>query len=1298
MNTLDNLSQAGYQKDPINSVWSKGSPQAFAYSDGDAVETRILKVLQNAKDLSLASSELNEHEIDWASTYHLSAARTNLLMPFKDAVAGKSVLEIGSGCGAITRFLGEQNCQVLALEGSARRAQITRERTRDLPNVQVLNESFANFAFPSQFDVITLIGVLEYSAMFTEGENPALNMLRRVVGMLRPNGTLYIAIENQLGLKYWAGVPEDHLAVPMVGLENTYTDKGVRTWGRKTLLELQALAGFGHVQLYCPFPDYKFPVTLIPQAAFEEMPVLSQRLVQESIELDPQINRQTSFSLPQVWATVQTQGLACDMSNSFLLVCKNEPFEEADRLREHAINHYSAKRLAGLRKQKLFHVNSTGAIQVISSPLFPGIGLQAEGVEVAWDRENVTRMRQTFGVETYQPEPTLQVAFRQVFNQANWSIEQVIAVARQLKQSLLDLAAKRPFSELQGNPVQVGPLVSGSLFDATPKNIVLGKDKVALIDEEWTLESPIELSYLLFRGLLLAFWEVKTVKASPDAQGNSYHTLMQRVFAAIAPELNLDSDRFLRYEAIVQKALALNDNLTVTSRKYYGSVSIELPAVSPAEVAQLIKSYEELMAQSVKKFAANSKSLEDTVAKQSQQINTFLGEYKRLEGADQRLQALLKSRSWKLTRPLRMLSKLAKLGTKSVHELLNQSNGMRGALALLRQKARTLMRLATGPSALSDSTPVVPAKALQQAQPPALPALPSQNEYLSWISQHEQTIQEHYQLARVLAYQRNMDHLLVTHGVILAGQAEAALDATLDSLRPALTLGAEVCLVLTSKASPGSVQWARRFEATNQNVYCIWIETEDLETQSDLLRRSYQRVALTAKGRYTTFCEAGDCYRSPTLTHWYAKLQAASDGEEPIVVYADHDQLDVKRQRSNPWFKPDWDAYLLQEQNYLGWPVMVRTDVLRTASSLTTQGLQDCSQLWQHELWLSVMASLPEAKVQHLPMVVLHRDTANEMQEGTLPPSHWLALATTSGQMDRVAAPQLRCGWRYRVPSPAPHVTLIIPVHNQYDLLKKCLDSILEQTQYSAYDILVVDNNSDDIQTLDYLSTLQAKHSRIQVHQDPSPFNYAAINNRAVKLAKGCIIGLMNSDVEVSSPHWLDEMVALAIRDDVGCVGAKLYYPDDTVQHAGVVLGQGGIAGHVHSRFPRNHAGYQDRLLHRQSYSAVTAAVMVVRKSIYEKLGGLDAKNLGVAYNDVDFCLRVKELGYHNIWTPYAELYHHESASRGLEDSPEKIARFEKERDYMKARWGKTLQYDPAYNVNLSLMHTDWKFAIVPRN
>jgi GT2 family glycosyltransferase len=270
-----------------------------------------------------------------------------------------------------------------------------------------------------------------------------------------------------------------------------------------------------------------------------------------------------------------------------------------------------------------------------------------------------------------------------------------------------------------------------------------------------------------------------------------------------------------------------------------------------------------------------------------------------------------------------------------------------------------------------------------------------------------------------------------------------------------------------------------------------------------------------------------------------------------------------------------------------------------------------------------------------------------------------------------------------------PLVSLFIPTRDGYDVLHKCINSILEKTAYQNYEIIVLDNETTCQRTLAYFEKIK-KHKNISILEYPYPFNYSAINNFGVKHAKGTIIGLINNDVEVISKGWLSEMLSHALRPEIGAVGAKLYYDNNSIQHAGVILGIGGVAGHSHKYFHKDEYGYFSRLKIVQNYSAVTGACLVVKKSLYEEVGGLDEENLTVAFNDVDFCMKLIDKGYRNLWTPYAELYHHESISRGSDESEEKKERFMKEVLFMKEKWKSRLKEDALYNRNLTNEHENF--------
>jgi GT2 family glycosyltransferase len=285
---------------------------------------------------------------------------------------------------------------------------------------------------------------------------------------------------------------------------------------------------------------------------------------------------------------------------------------------------------------------------------------------------------------------------------------------------------------------------------------------------------------------------------------------------------------------------------------------------------------------------------------------------------------------------------------------------------------------------------------------------------------------------------------------------------------------------------------------------------------------------------------------------------------------------------------------------------------------------------------------------------------------------------------------------RFAMPQPAPLVSIIIPTRNGLDLLRQCVDSIVQRSSYTAFEIVIVDNGSDDPACLAWMRQA-AQDPRISVRRDDSPFNFSALNNAAVAEARGEFIALVNNDIEVITPGWLEEMVSLAARPGIGAVGARLWYSDGTLQHGGVITGIGGGAGHAHKRLRRDQPGMMGRAQRLQALSAVTAACLVVRREAYNAVGGLDEEAFVVAFNDIDFCLKLRDSGLRNLWTPFAELYHHESVSRGSDRHPSRKQRFERERAALQARWGAALARDPAYNPNLTLNNENFALADPPR-
>jgi len=407
------------------------------------------------------------------------------------------------------------------------------------------------------------------------------------------------------------------------------------------------------------------------------------------------------------------------------------------------------------------------------------------------------------------------------------------------------------------------------------------------------------------------------------------------------------------------------------------------------------------------------------------------------------------------------------------------------------------------------------------------------------------------------------------------------------------------------------------------------------------------------------------------------------------VIYTDEDTRDDSGTFCNPFFKPDWNPDLLLSENYLG-----RLFAVRRSLAMAIEGFhQRIDGSGDYELALH--ATSHTSRIRHVPFVLHHRHLSVHAADES---SALTAVQELVGDAARVEKGPLPGTHRIRwgVPSPLPLVSLILPTRDGRELLEPCMDSILAKTGYRNFEILIVDNQSRALDALDYISSLE-RRELARVLRFDAPFNFSAINNFAARHARGTLLGLLNNDLEVTDGGWLEEMVSQALRPEIGVVGARLLYPDGSVQHGGIILGIAGAAGHSHKHARANSPGYIGRAQLVQNFSAITGACLVVRKDTFEKVRGLD-ESFAVAYNDVDFCLRVRDLGLRNLWTPFATLIHHESSSRGPEDGSRATRkRFRDERRRFIARWGEALRNDPAYNPNLTLEAEDFSLAWPPR-
>ncbi len=1490
------LAKYGYIRDVDTAVWVRSDYQGIAYSDGDRAENELAAIVREASDVSVLSSELPQYCTDWAKLYHLSSSRGNLFRPFEHLLKGKTVLEIGAGCGAISRYLGEAGAEVLALEGSPRRAAIAASRTRGLNNITLLSERFDDFKIDQQFDVVTLIGVLEYASMFSNDADPAYGMLARVRKLLKPDGHLFIAIENQLGLKYFAGAPEDHLGIAMYGIEGRYLDRQPKTFGRKELEALIDRAGFGASDFLSPYPDYKIPNSMITEKGFKSADFDAAALACQNTKKDPQLPVDTTFNLEKAWPVVIDNHLGMDLANSFLVVasCKQKHVVPANVL----AYHYSTGRNAAYCKASVF-VETQEGIEVQYQRLSDTTS--AENTDAAFN----FILPEAHG---YARGSLLSLHFQQAATTQNWTVETFTPFLVLYLESLKKLLATEGYTTTL-NSVELR--LPGHYLDAVAQNIILDdQGEPHLIDIEWEMTDGVELGHLLMRGLLLLiagavpFYPTATMISRRDF-------IIQLLGSAGLTVTNEELNRFAVLEAIFQEKVTgreavsfLNwapeatiqkngsqpnespkiatlylgnaegefaEDRTRSHRVHdgYQTVIFSVPASSqcaslrfdPANVRQSfsisnIKIYVEnkevwtwedstnypLTAAGTTAFSNNANGTlfmalnDDPHVMLPTDLNPFISQ----KAFKVQISLTLFTEGQVAERLLQQEEEL-KQALETTTDQSSKKHSVLEAAKLAEQESHRieLANIEAEKAALQESHRLK----VQQMEAEHLDMLEHHRLAVAKLESENQSLHENHLLtlagfeSDAMSLRRNLRtelrelegktltlvekyrlemeakdthiHNLNLNTISIQSSYSWKITAPLRKLARGFykTKRNLTALPLIIRRGGGVLSTARKAYGVwrlrgmtgviaqakwakvvannasieNRNDYSSWVRNydtlderkiarirKDLETWAeapvisivmpvfnpplDLLIEAVESISAQLYSHWE-LCIADDASTNKDVLEYLKSLplqddrikvtfreknghiSAASNSalglatgtfialmdnddllprhalywvartirENPSVglIYSDEDKIDIEGTRSSPYFKSDWNEFLFRSQNMICHLGAYRRDLVMEVGQFKVglEGAQD------YDLALRCVERLERNQIVHIPHVLYHwrvHAGSTAMAGDEKPYAALAGVKALEEHLQRkggIGVAELSTHGMYRVryklPIVQPLVSLIIPTRNAHALVRQCIDSIKDLTTYKHYEIILIDNGSDEAESQKYFAQLD-QEDNIRVLRDDAPFNYSALNNAAVRIANGELIALINNDIEVITPDWLGEMVSIAMQKNVGAVGARLWYPNDRLQHGGVIAGIGGIAGHAHKNLPKGASGYFCRGELIQEFSAVTAACLVIRKTVFEQVGGLEENRLKIAFNDVDLCLKLQEAGYVNVWTPFAELYHHESATRGFEDTPQKQARFSTEIEYIKSRWP-NIQNDYAYNPNLTLDYEDFSLAWPPR-
>jgi glycosyltransferase involved in cell wall biosynthesis/SAM-dependent methyltransferase len=656
-----------------------------------------------------------------------------------------------------------------------------------------------------------------------------------------------------------------------------------------------------------------------------------------------------------------------------------------------------------------------------------------------------------------------------------------------------------------------------------------------------------------------------------------------------------------------------------------------------------------------------------------------------------RINALLKSTSWRVTAPLRFVSRqLSRV--QLVCKLAFPAIKLGGGLVCASQKAAKLLLhegipgVKRGFRVTAASLAPVPISTFTKPM-----AFTGNNDYVEWVRQFD-TLTE-IDIANMHATQLDFVHkplisvLMPTYNP----KTEWLIEA-IESVRKQVYQHWELCIADDASPNPAISEILKRYAGQDTRIKIV------LRNKNGHISAASNSALELVTGQWVALLDHDDLLPEHAL-FWVAHTINADPNVR--LIYSDEDKTDATGRRFDPYFKSDWNLDLFYSQNMFSHLGVYQTALMREVGGFREgyEGSQD------YDLALRCIERIDTKQIFHIPRVLyqwrVHADST-ALSSDSKPYAMIAGERAINDHFDRtgINAKVKLVGFGYQacysLPALTPLVSIIITMRNRLDLLRQCIDSIVSKTTYSNYEILIIDNGSNDKVTLSYLKVIcesQKDRERIRVVRGNNSFNYSTLNNLAVRHARGEFLALLNYEIEVITPNWLSEMVSHALRPAIGAVGAKLWYPNDTLQHGGIVLGVCGVAGSAHMLMPRGGYGYMGRGMLTQSFSAISSACLVIKKSTYLQFGGLNESDLSASFYDIDFCLRLQEAGFRNIWTPLAELYHHESTDRRSDDAGEKKVYSDKEKQYMKQRWGALLQKDPCYSPNLTLDGNDFSYA-----
>ena len=546
-----------------------------------------------------------------------------------------------------------------------------------------------------------------------------------------------------------------------------------------------------------------------------------------------------------------------------------------------------------------------------------------------------------------------------------------------------------------------------------------------------------------------------------------------------------------------------------------------------------------------------------------------------------------------------------------------------------------------------------------------------QSDYLKWIKNcEEQTIYEE------LSYQPKISIIIPVYNI-----KRLYLRQCIDSILNQHYQNFEICIADDCSTLQETIDTLKEYEQQDERIKVIY------RKKNGHISRSSNDALTLATGEFIGLMDNDDVLTPNAL---YELVLALNKNKKLDLIYSDEDKIDMDGKRCEPHFKPDYSPDSLLGGNYICHFEILRKSIMDEIGGFRVgyEGAQD------HDLFLRFVEKTTPDRICHVPKILYHWRKIPGSTADTVENKEYAIKAGQKAVEDALKRRKLDADVLVPIASTQyvvnykihkePKVSIIIPTKDLPELLRKCIDSIYKKTTYKNFEIIVVNNNSNEKETFELFDYYKENHDNFKVIDASFPFNYSKINNLAVKESKGDYLLFLNNDTIIKTNKWLEIMVGYAMQEHIGAVGVKLLYPDDTIQHAGVILGLGDSAAHAFAGAPYDSYGMYGRLLVPYNYSAVTAACMMVSKKKFLNVKGFD-ENLKVAFNDVDFCLKLLDKKYYNIFLPQVVVYHFESKTRGYDTTTEKYQQLLKEIDYLNSRWHYLIHHDPFYNKNFSL-------------